>query len=176
MDEMQLRRPKGQKRKKMLGRGLGSGHGKTAGRGTKGAGSRAGANLRPGFEGGQMPLFRRVARRGFSNQPFKIVYQVVNVGDLNRFADGDTVTAETLAARGLARKRGVPVKVLGDGELTRKLVVDVAKVSAAARAKITALGGEVRGKAADAVRGAGAVRGAAESAASAQTAGATTES
>jgi large subunit ribosomal protein L15 len=149
MDEMNLRRPKGQKRKKILGRGLGSGHGKTAGRGTKGQGSRAGGQTRVGFEGGQMPLFRRIARRGFSNQPFKTVYQIVNVGDLNRFADGETVTAETLRARGLARKRDVPVKVLGDGDLARKLVVDVAKVSAAARAKIAALGGEVRGPAAD---------------------------
>lgn len=147
MDEMQLRRPKGQKTKKILGRGLGSGHGKTAGRGTKGQGSRSGGSTRVGFEGGQMPLYRRIARRGFSNAPFKTVYQVVNVGDLNRFADGDTVTAETLRERGLARKRGVPVKVLGDGELTRKLVVDVAKVSAAARVKIAALGGEVRGTA-----------------------------
>ncbi len=103
-----------------------------------------------------MPLFRRIARRGFSNMPFKTVYQVVNVGDLNRFADGDTVTAETLRERGLARKRGVPVKVLGDGELTRKLVVDVAKVSSAARAKIAALGGEVRGTATPVVRGAAA--------------------
>jgi large subunit ribosomal protein L15 len=147
MDELNLKRPKGQKTKKILGRGLGSGHGKTAGRGTKGAGSRSGGSTRLGFEGGQMPLFRRIARRGFSNMPFKIVYQVVNVGDLNRFADGDTVTAETLRARGLARKRGVPVKVLSNGDLTRKLVVDVAKVSAAARAKIAALGGEVRGPA-----------------------------
>jgi large subunit ribosomal protein L15 len=153
MDEMQIRRPKGQKTKKILGRGLGSGHGKTAGRGTKGQGSRAGGGVRPGFEGGQLPLFRRIARRGFSNAPFKTVYQVVNVGDLNRFADGDTVTAETLRARGLARRRGMPVKVLGDGELARKLVVDVAKVSAAARAKITALGGEVRGTDTHVVRG-----------------------
>jgi large subunit ribosomal protein L15 len=153
MDEMNLRRPKGQKSKKILGRGLGSGHGKTAGRGTKGQGSRAGGSLRPGFEGGQMPLYRRIARRGFSNQPFKTVYQVINVSDLNRFADGDTVTAETLRSRGLARRRGLPVKVLGDGELARKLIVDVAKVSAAARAKIVALGGEVRGTAPDAVRG-----------------------
>ena len=148
MDAMNLRRPKGQKTKKILGRGLGSGHGKTAGRGTKGQGSRSGGSTRVGFEGGQMPLFRRIARRGFSNEPFKTVYQVVNVGDLNRFADGDTVTADALRARGLARRRGVPVKVLGGGELSRKLVVDVAKVSAAARAKIAALGGEVRGPAA----------------------------
>ena len=147
MDEMQLRRPKGQKTKKILGRGLGSGHGKTAGRGTKGQGSRSGGSTRVGFEGGQMPLYRRIARRGFSNAPFKTVYQVVNVGDLNRFADGETVTAASLRERGLARKRDVPVKVLGDGELTRRLVVDVAKVSAAARAKIAALGGEVRGPA-----------------------------
>ncbi len=148
MDQMNLRRPKGQKTKKILGRGLGSGHGKTAGRGTKGAGARSGGSTRLGFEGGQMPLYRRIARRGFSNMPFKTVYQVVNVGDLNRFADGETVTAETLREKGLARKRTMPVKLLGDGDLTRKLVVDVAKVSATARAKIVALGGEVRGPAA----------------------------
>jgi large subunit ribosomal protein L15 len=145
MDEIRIRRPRGVKGKKILGRGLGSGHGKTAGRGTKGQGSRAGGSLRAGFEGGQMPLYRRVARRGFSNLPFKTVYQVVNVSDLNRFADGETVTAEALRARGLARKRKLPVKILGGGELTRRLVIDGPKVSAAARLKIEARGGTIAG-------------------------------
>ncbi len=148
MDDFRIKRPRGGvKGKKILGRGLGSGHGKTAGRGTKGQGSRAGGSTRPGFEGGQMPLFRRVARRGFSNMPFKTVYQVVNVSDLNRFADGDTVTAETLREKGLAHKRRMPVKVLGGGELTRTLTVDGPKVSATARKKIEARGGTVTGAA-----------------------------
>jgi large subunit ribosomal protein L15 len=144
MDEIRIRRPKGVKGKKVLGRGLGSGHGKTAGKGTKGQKARAGGGVRVGFEGGQMPLYRRIARRGFSNAPFKVVYQVVNVGALNRFADGSEVTPDTLRAAGLARKRILPVKILGGGELARKLTVSVAKVSAAAREKIAALGGEVR--------------------------------
>jgi len=145
MDEIRIKRPRGVKGKKILGRGLGSGHGKTAGRGTKGQGARAGANTRPGFEGGQMPLCRRVARRGFSNIPFKIVYQVVNVSDLNCFADGETVTPETLRAKGLARRRKLPVKILGGGDLARRLVIDGAKASAVARQKIEARGGSVAG-------------------------------
>jgi len=144
MEGFDIRAPKGQKKNKRLGRGVGSGHGKTAGKGTKGQKARAGGGVRPGFEGGQMPLFRRVARRGFSNYPFRKVFQVVNVSDLNRFSDGDTVNPETLAAHGLARKKGVTVKILGSGELTRKLVVEGALVSASAREKIAALGGEVR--------------------------------
>ena len=138
-----LRAPKGQRKNKRLGRGVGSGHGKTAGKGTKGQKARAGGGVRLGFEGGQMPLFRRVARRGFSNYPFKVVYQVVNVGDLNRFADGDTVTPQTLAAKGLARKRGTPVKILGGGELARRVRVEGAKVSASAAEKIAKAGGTV---------------------------------
>lgn len=143
MDDIRIRRPRGIKGKKILGRGIGSGHGKTAGRGTKGQGARAGGSLRAGFEGGQMPLYRRVAHRGFSNMPFKVEYQVVNVGELNRFADGDTVSPESLRAKGLARKRGVPVKILGGGELARKLTLEVPKVSASAREKILALGGSI---------------------------------
>jgi large subunit ribosomal protein L15 len=144
MEGFNIRAPKGQKKNKRLGRGVGSGHGKTAGKGTKGQKARAGGGVRLGFEGGQMPLFRRIARRGFSNYPFKKIFQVVNVSDLNRFADGDTVTPETLAAKGLARKRGVLVKILGVGELTKKLVVEGATVSATAREKIVAMGGEVK--------------------------------
>jgi len=146
MEGFTFRAPRGQKKEKRLGRGVGSGHGKTAGKGTKGQKARAGGGVRLGFEGGQMPLFRRIARRGFSNYPFKKEYQVVNVSDLNRFADGDTVTPATLRANGLAKKRGVPVKILGGGELTRKVVVQDARVSAAAREKIEKMGGKVAEK------------------------------
>jgi len=141
--EFQIRAPRGKKGKKILGRGVGSGHGKTAGKGTKGQKSRSGGGVRLGFEGGQMPLFRRVARRGFSNHPFKTVYTVINVGELNRFQDGETVSVETLTARKLVRKKGVPVKILGEGDLSRKLKVMVSKVSAQAREKIQAAGGEI---------------------------------
>jgi large subunit ribosomal protein L15 len=144
MEGFNIRAPKGQKKNKRLGRGVGSGHGKTAGKGTKGQKARAGGGVRLGFEGGQMPLFRRIARRGFSNYPFKKIFQVINVSDLNRFADGDAVTPESLAAKGLAKKRGVLVKILGSGELTRKLTVQGVQVSASAREKIAAMGGEVK--------------------------------
>lgn len=143
MEGFTFRAPKGQKKEKRLGRGVGSGHGKTAGKGTKGQKARAGGGVRLGFEGGQMPLFRRIARRGFSNYPFKKVFQVVNVSDLNRFADGETVTPDSLQTNGLARKRGVPVKVLGGGELARKVVVQDMRVSAVAREKIEKMGGRV---------------------------------
>jgi large subunit ribosomal protein L15 len=149
MEGFDIRAPKGQKKRKRLGRGVGSGHGKTAGKGTKGQKSRAGGNKpRIGFEGGQMPLFRRIARRGFSNHPFKKVFQVVNVTDLNRFSDGDTVNPETLASMGLAKKKGVPVKILGTGDITKKVTVDGVLVSGAARDKIVAVGGSVKGAAA----------------------------
>jgi large subunit ribosomal protein L15 len=144
MDGFDIRAPKGQKKNKRLGRGVGSGHGKTAGKGTKGQKARAGGGVRLGFEGGQMPLFRRIARRGFSNYPFKKEFQVVNVSDLNRFSDGETVNPETLNVKGLARKKGVAVKILGAGELTKKLIVTGAKVSASARDKILGMGGEVK--------------------------------
>jgi large subunit ribosomal protein L15 len=145
MEGFDIRAPKGAtKKNKRLGRGVGSGHGKTAGKGTKGQKARAGGGVRLGFEGGQMPLFRRIARRGFSNYPFKKEFQVLNVSDLNRFNDGETVSPATLAAHGLARKKGVAVKILGGGELTKKLVVTDARVSATAREKIQGMGGEVR--------------------------------
>ena len=143
MEGFTFRAPRGQKKEKRLGRGVGSGHGKTAGKGTKGQKARAGGGVRLGFEGGQMPLFRRIARRGFSNYPFKKEFQVINVSDLNRFADGETVTPDSLRANGLAKKRGVPVKILGSGELTRKVVIKDATVSATAREKITKMGGQV---------------------------------
>jgi large subunit ribosomal protein L15 len=158
MEGFDIRAPKGQKKNKRLGRGVGSGHGKTAGKGHKGQKARAGGGVRLGFEGGQMPLFRRIARRGFSNYPFKKVFQVVNVSDLNRFADGATVTAASLAALGLARKKRVAVKILGAGELTRKLVVDGLVVSSVAREKILAQGGQVRDAAPLASKGAAEVK------------------
>ena len=158
MEGFDIRAPKGRKKNKRLGRGVGSGHGKTAGKGTKGQKARAGGGVRLGFEGGQMPLFRRIARRGFSNYPFKKEFQVVNVSDLNRLADGATVTAASLAEAGLARKKGVPVKILGTGELARRLVVDGPKVSSVAREKILAKGGEVK----DAAGTVPAAKGAAE--------------
>ncbi|HTP57893.1 MAG TPA: 50S ribosomal protein L15 [Spirochaetia bacterium] len=145
MEGFTFRAPRGQKKEKRLGRGVGSGHGKTAGKGTKGQKARAGGGVRLGFEGGQMPLFRRIARRGFSNYPFKKEFQVVNVSDLNRFSDGDTVSPETLRAAGLTKKKDMPVKILGGGELTRKITVQGATVSASAREKITKMGGSVAG-------------------------------
>ena len=145
MEQFDIRKPRGAtKHKKILGRGPGSGHGQTAGRGDKGQNSRAGGGVRPGFEGGQMPLFRRVARRGFSNYPFRKCYTVVALGALNAFSDGDTVDRESLRAKGLIRGRPLPVKILsGRGELTRKLKVQVDKVSAGAAAKIEAAGGSL---------------------------------
>jgi large subunit ribosomal protein L15 len=146
MEGFDIRAPKGQKKNKRLGRGVGSGHGKTAGKGHKGQKARAGGGVRLGFEGGQMPLFRRIARRGFSNYPFKKEFQVVNVADLNRFADGDVVTPASLIAKGLARKKGVAVKILGSGELARKVTIEGATVSATAREKIIAVGGSIKGE------------------------------
>jgi large subunit ribosomal protein L15 len=145
MEGFDIHAPKGAtKKNKRLGRGVGSGHGKTAGKGTKGQKARAGGGVRLGFEGGQMPLFRRIARRGFSNYPFKKEFQVVNVSDLNRFDDGDTVNPKSLAEHGLAHKKGIPVKILSSGELTKKVVVEGARVSASARQKIVAVGGSVK--------------------------------
>jgi large subunit ribosomal protein L15 len=130
------------KRRKRIGRGPGSGVGKTSGRGHKGAGSRSGSGGKLGFEGGQMPLYRRVPKRGFSNVQFRTSYVVVNLKALDaRFNDGEEVTPETLAARGLIRDAAVPVKVLAEGELSKKLKVSVAKLSKQAAEKITAAGG-----------------------------------
>jgi large subunit ribosomal protein L15 len=125
-------------RKKRLGRGPGSGTGKTAGRGSKGQLSRSGFSRRPSFEGGQMPLIRRVPKRGFTNI-FRATYAVVNVGRLGELG-ADEVTPELLVELGLAR-RGLPVKVLGDGDLGRALKVSAHKFSAGARSKIEAAGG-----------------------------------
>jgi large subunit ribosomal protein L15 len=125
-------------KKKRVGRGPGSGTGKTAGRGHKGQKSRSGASTRPGFEGGQMPLVRRVPKRGFTNI-FRTEYTVVNVAQLAALEDPE-VTPESLVERGLAR-RGRPVKILGDGELQRAIRVSAHKFSKSARSKIEQAGG-----------------------------------
>jgi len=133
------------RRPKRVGRGGGSGHGKTSGRGHKGSGQRAGWHKRALKEGGQMPMFRRLPKRGFSNVRFQIRYAVVNVSSLEeRFSTGAHVTPETLREAGLIPNLGRPVKVLGDGTLTKKLLVDAAKYSASAVEKIKAAGGEAR--------------------------------
>jgi large subunit ribosomal protein L15 len=136
-------RPGARHRVKRLGCGEGSGHGKTSGKGHKGQKARSGGSLRLGFEGGQMPLIRRLPKRGFNNARFKTRYATVNVGELNVFADGETVNEKALLERHLIRQPYDAVKILGDGELSRKLTVAVAKLSAAAKTKIEAAGGGV---------------------------------
>ncbi len=132
------------KKRKRVGRGPGSGWGKTSGRGHKGAGSRAGARKRDMTEGGQMPLFRRLPKRGFSNFVFRTNYSIVNVGDLEkRFEGGAHVTPEALLEAGLVRNLRDRVKILGNGELTKKLKVEAARFSRQAAEKIKAAGGEV---------------------------------
>ncbi|MCH5294387.1 MAG: 50S ribosomal protein L15 [Treponema sp.] len=147
MAELLLHAPKGANKKpKRVGRGSSSGLGTTAGRGNKGQQSRSGKK-QPyvGFEGGQMPLYRRIARRGFSNYPFRKEYVIFNLSELEtRFADGDTIDRASLLEKGLIRRSDKYVKVLGDGELTKKFSVDVDKVSASAKEKIEKAGGSVK--------------------------------
>jgi large subunit ribosomal protein L15 len=144
MQQHELRQPKGATHKrKRVGRGNASGHGTYATRGLKGQKARSGGGVRPGFEGGQLPLVRRMAyKRGFRN-PFRVDYEEINVGALARFAAGTEVTAEALQAARLART-GRPVKVLGQGELSVALTVEAASFSKSARSKIEAAGGSVR--------------------------------
>lgn len=137
-------RPGAKHRVKRLGCGESSGHGKTSGKGHKGQKSRAGTNVRHGFEGGQMPIYRRLPKKGFNNIDFAIRYAVINVGTLNeRFEDGAEVTEAALRALKLVKGAHDGVKILGDGELTKKLTVTVNKVSASAREKIEKAGGKV---------------------------------
>jgi len=131
------------KPRKRLGRGPGSGLGKTAGRGHKGQNSRSGSSMPLTFEGGQMPLFRRLPKRGFNNANFETKYQIVNVSDFDRFEDGATVNAETLKAKGLITSATDLVKILGTGEVSRKLTVLANKFSKSASEKIQAAGGSV---------------------------------
>ena len=135
-------RPGSKKQRKRIGRGPGSGHGKTATRGHKGFKARTGSGIKPGFEGGQMPLQRRLPKRGFNNV-FKKQFGVVNLKDLACFDDGAKVNREALIEKGLLAKKNSLVKILGDGELTKKLVFAVDKISATARQKIEAAGGTI---------------------------------
>ena len=130
---------------KRLGRGVGSGLGKTSGKGHKGAKARSGGGNRPGFEGGQMPLYRRVPKKGFTNI-FRTEYATVNVGQLEVFDNGTVVTAAMLKEAKIIRKTLDGVKVLGNGELTKKLTVEAAKFTASAKEKIEALGGKAEVK------------------------------
>ena len=127
---------------KRLGRGSSSGTGKTSGRGENGQNSRSGGGVRVGFEGGQLPLYRRLPKRGFSNAMFKKTYAVINVSDLNMFEDGTEVTPELLFEMGIIKKQLSGIKVLGNGELTKKLTVRANKFSNIAKEKIEAAGGK----------------------------------
>ena len=129
------------KNRKRIGRGPGSGTGKTSGKGHKGQNARSGGGVRPGFEGGQLPLYRRLSKRGFNNYNFRTVYATVNVSDLNVFEDGAVVTVEELKKVGLVNKELDGVKVLGNGELSKKLTVKANKFSDVAKQKIENVGG-----------------------------------
>ena len=126
---------------KRLGRGVGSGLGKTSGKGHKGAKARSGGGKRPGFEGGQMPLYRRVPKRGFTNI-FGVDYATVNVERLEVFEDGAVVDAQALKDAGIIKKELGGVKIMGNGDLTKKLTVKAAKFTASAKEKIEAIGGK----------------------------------
>ena len=136
-------RPGAKHRRKRLGQGEASGHGKTSGRGGKGQTARSGSSIRIGFEGGQMPLIRRIPKRGFNNTRFATRYVAVNVGDLNRFEDGARVDEAALRSIGLANGRSDGVKILGTGELTKKITLIVSAISASAKTKVEAKGGSV---------------------------------
>ena len=163
LDLSNLQPGKGARRaRKRIGRGPGSGTGKTAGKGHKGKGARSGGNTPPGYEGGQMPLQRRIPKRGFRS-PNRRRYAIVKVGQLERFESGATIDAAALLAAGLVRA-GMPVKLLADGALTHTLTIKVDKASRAARERVTAAGGVIEvaeaadteaadAKAADAVAG-----------------------
>jgi large subunit ribosomal protein L15 len=154
-------RPGAKHRRKLLGRGESSGHGKTSGRGGKGQSARSGSSIRPGFEGGQMPLIRRIPKRGFNNVRHGTRYIVINLDSLNRFDDGARVDEVALRSLGLANGKAhlAGIKILGNGDLTKKLTVSANAFSASARQKIEAKGGTcevVGGQAAAAPAKAGA--------------------
>ena len=130
------------KNRKRVGRGQGSGTGKTSGRGEKGQNARSGGGVRVGFEGGQTPLFRRLPKRGFSNALFKKEYAIINLDDLNKFEDGAEVSLEVLREMGIVKKSKDGLKVLGNGTLEKKLTVKANKFSASAKEQIEKLGGK----------------------------------
>ena len=131
------------KARKRIGHGPGSGTGKTSGKGEKGQNARSGGGVRPGFEGGQLPLFRRLPKRGFNNYEFRTEYAIVNVGDLNDFKDGSVIELSNLKESGLVKKEKDGIKILGNGELTKKLTVKANKFSSTARVKIENAGGKI---------------------------------
>lgn len=145
MSDFILQAPEGaNKKKRIVGRGSSSGRGTTAGKGNKGQQSRSGGKTYVGFEGGQMPLYRRIARKGFSNAQFKKNVFSLNVDVLDsRYSDGETVNKETLIAKGLLKDANAIVKILGNGDLSKKLTVNVDKLSASAKEKIEKAGGNV---------------------------------
>ena len=130
------------KTRKRVGRGTGSGLGKTSGKGHKGQNARSGGGVRPGFEGGQLPLFRRLPKRGFSNAMFKTTYAVLNLSDLNKFEENTTVTPELLKEMGILKNQLDGVKILGNGTLEKKLTVKANQFSKKAQEEIEKLGGK----------------------------------
>jgi large subunit ribosomal protein L15 len=136
-------RPGAKHRVKRLGSGESSGHGKTSGKGHKGQKARSGGSLRLGFEGGQMPLIRRLPKRGFNNSAFAVRYATVNLSDLEKFDAGTEITETVLREKGLVRGKLAGVKILGNGELTKALTITATKVSASAREKIEKAGGSI---------------------------------
>lgn len=131
--------------RKRLGRGIGSGLGKTAGKGHKGQNARKGAKITPGFEGGQTPLYRRLPKFGFSNDHNKTVFNIVKLTDLNSFVDGQTINRESLFNKGLLKNKQNPIKILGNGSLERKLIVQVDKITKNAKTAIEKNGGKLEG-------------------------------
>ncbi len=144
MDLSNLKGPVNRKKSRRVGRGESSGVGKTCGKGHKGQKSRSGASISPGFEGGQMPLQRRLPKKGFTNI-FKVRYNVINLKDLDRFEPGAVITVESLKEKGLLKRRG-PVKLLSDGDVTAAYTIVLDRTSSAARKKIEAAGGKVEFK------------------------------
>lgn len=145
MSSTLLRVPKGANmRKNIVGRGRASGNGKTSGRGHNGQNSRSGGGVRPGFEGGQMPLYRRVASRGFSNHPFKKDFVVIDLDSIARvYNEGDTVNIESLCKHRLIKKSEKRIKILGSGNIDKKLNFDIGAISLSARTKIEKVGGAI---------------------------------
>ena len=129
-------------KRRRVGRGMGSGLGKTSGKGHKGQKARSGGGVRRGFEGGQTPLYRRLPKRGFNNTRFETKYAVINLSDLNRFEDGDVITPELLKEKGIIKRQLSGVKVLGNGELEKKLTVKAQRFSSKAVTKIEQKGGK----------------------------------
>jgi large subunit ribosomal protein L15 len=130
------------KTRKRIGRGTSSGTGKTAGKGHKGQNARSGGGVRPGFEGGQLPLFRRLPKRGFSNAKFKVEYATINLSDLNKFDENAVITPELLKEMGLVKNQIDGIKVLGNGTLEKKLTVKAHRFSSVAKQQIEKIGGK----------------------------------